>query len=73
MVFRDDFGKELGYILLVLKQPLVDITKITRLQRDFVLYTKGELPKIIKGEAKKDKYIISGKKMTLKDALEMFK
>jgi hypothetical protein len=71
-VFRNEFGKELGYMLLVLKQPLADVTEITRLQRDFVLYTKGELPKIIKGEAKKDKYVISGKKMTLKEVFERF-
>lgn len=72
-VFRDEFGKELGYMLLFLKQSLVDMKDITKLQRDFMLYTSGDLPKIIRGEAVKDKYIISGKKMTVKEVFERFK
>jgi len=71
-IFTDDIGREVGYMMLFLKQPLADIKDITKLQRDYVIYTKGNLPQIIKGEQKKKKYSISGKKMTVKEVFERF-
>lgn len=71
-VFRNEFGKELGYLLLFLKQPLADVQNITNLQRDFMIYAHGDLPKIIQGDSLKDKYMVSGKKMTVKEILERF-
>jgi len=71
-IFKNDIGKELGYMILFLNQPLADIKDITKLQRDFVIYTKGEFPKIIKGDKVKNKYVISGQKMTVKEVMEKF-
>ena len=71
-VFKDDLGKELGYLILFLNKPLADAKDITKLQRDFMVFSKGELPKIVKGDIKKPKYIISGEKMTVKEVFERF-
>lgn len=72
-LFKDDYGREVAYLVLYMNIPLADIKDITHLQRDYIIYSKTDLPKIIKGEARKKKYIISGQKMTIKQAFEKFR
>lgn len=72
-IFTDYTGREVAYLTLFLNVPISEIGNITNLQRDYMIYSKAKMPKIVKGEYKKDKYSISGKKMTVKEVLEEFK
>jgi len=72
-IFKDEAGKEVASIYLYLNVPLAEMGDITKLQRDFMIYSKLHLGKIVKGEARKQKYSISGEKMTIKQVLDRFK
>ncbi len=72
-VFKDDSGKEVATLYLYLNVPLAEMGEITNLQRDYMIYTKIHLKKALRGEANKDKYLISGKKMTVKEVMEKFR
>lgn len=69
-VFKDESGREVAYMYFYLKVPLTDIKSMTKLQRDYLLNARGELRKISAGRQKEDGYILSGKKMTVKDFLD---
>lgn len=71
-VFSDDLGREVAYMMIVLNQPLDKIGKMTKLQRDYVVYSKDKLPQIIKGDKVKKRMSISGETMTIKEFLEEF-
>lgn len=66
-VFVDEAGREVAYLYFYLKVPLADIKNMTKLQRDYLIYAKGEMGKISAGKSKEDKYILSGQQMTVKD------
>jgi hypothetical protein len=68
-IIRDDLGKELGILYLYLNVPFAEIKDITSLQRDFMVYTKGELPKVLKGDSKEREYTISGEKTTVRELM----
>ena len=69
-VFVDESGREVAYLYFYLNIPLSDIKNMTKLQRDYLIYAKGEMPKISAGKQKESGYIISGQKMTVKDFLD---
>ena len=69
-VFKDETGREVAYLYFYLNIPLADIKKMTKLQRDYLIHAKGEMRKISAGKQKESGYIISGKKMTVKDLLD---
>lgn len=71
-IFKDEYGREVGYCVYYLNTPLAEISKMTRLQRDYLLYSKVNLKAVMKGKAKESSYIISGKTMTVKDIMERF-
>ena len=62
-IIKDELGKEIAYLTLYFNVPLANIPNITRLQKDFLVYSKGEMVKI----DKTDQYEFSGKKMTIGD------
>jgi len=72
-IFKDDYGKEVACLYLYLNVPLAEMGDITSLQRDYIVYSKLHLNKLIKGEVKKSKYVISGQKMTVKEVMEKFR
>jgi len=69
-VFVDEAGREVGYLYFYLDVPLADIKNMTKLQRDYLIYAKGELKKIVAGKSKEDRYILTGQKMTAKEFLD---
>lgn len=69
-VFVDETGREVAYLYFYLNVPLADIKNMTKLQRDYLIYAKGEMRKISIGKQKEKGYIISGQKMTVKDFLD---
>jgi len=69
-VFVDEVGREVAYLYFYLKVPLADIKNMTKLQRDYLIYAKGQMRQISLGKQKEDGYIISGQKMTVQDFLD---
>jgi len=69
-VFVDESGREVAYLYFYLNIPLSDIKNMTKLQRDYLIYAKGQMKKISLGKQKEAGYIISGQKMTVKDFLD---
>ena len=62
-IVKDELGKEIAYLTLYFNVPLANIPNITRLQKDFLVYSKGKMMKI----DKTDQYEFSGEKMTIGD------
>jgi len=70
-ILKTTGGKEIASIFYYLKQPLVEkIGKATRLQKKFMIYSKGELKKLEKDVEIERRYSISGKEMSLGEFLE---
>lgn len=71
-----DDGKEVAYCVFYLNTPLANIGDITKLQRDYLLYSKGEIiGRLNSGSSdadKKKQYIVSGQKMTMSDVIKRF-
>jgi len=65
-IIKDELGKEVAYLVLYFNVPLANIPDITRFQRDFLVYSKGEMRKV----KASDKYEISGKTITIGDLLK---
>ena len=65
-IIKDELGKEVAYLVLYFNVPIANISDITKLQRDFLIYSKGEMRKV----KASDKYEISGKTITIGDLLK---
>lgn len=72
-IFEDEYGREVAYSIHFLKQPLGELSKLTKLQKKYMVYSKQHLREILEGKQKEGGYIISGKKMTLGDFLKSVK
>ena len=72
-VFADDSGKEIAFYVFYFNTPLTNVKDITKLQRDYLVYSKGNIHKVVKGKQKEAKYVLSGETMTIKQLLEKFK
>lgn len=71
-IFSDNRGQEVAKVVYYLNVPLSDFSKITKLQRDYLIYSKGKLRELSK-KGIKDTYIKSGDTMTYLDLLRRFK
>ncbi|KKM93957.1 hypothetical protein LCGC14_1203120, partial [marine sediment metagenome] len=67
-IIKDELGKEVAYLVLYFNVPIANINDITRLQRDFIVYYKGEITKV--KNIKTEQYEFSGKKLTIGDLLK---
>lgn len=66
-IILDDYGKELAYIVYYLNSPLALAKDLTKLQRDYLIYSKSGIEKV------KKSYIISGETMTVEELLKRFR
>ena len=64
-IVKDEIGREIAYLTLYFNVPLANIPDITRLQREFLVYSKGEITKVKASDVYKDKYEWSGEKLTI--------
>jgi len=64
------FDERLAYLVLYFNVPIANISDITRLQRDFIVYSKGEINKVKPSNIKTKQYEFSGKTMTIGDLLK---
>ena len=66
-IVKDELGREIAYLTLYFNVPLANIPDITRLQREFLIYSKGEITKVKASDVYKDKYEWSGETITIGD------
>jgi len=66
-IIKDDSGKEIAYLNFYFNIPLANFPDITKLQRDFLIYSKGEITKVKASDIKEKQYIFSGQKITIGD------
>jgi len=66
-IIKDELGKEIAYLTLYFNVPLANISDITKLQRDFLIYSKGEITKVSASDIKTKQYEFSGEKLTIGD------
>jgi len=66
-IIKDGLGEEVAYLVLYFNVPLTNISDITRLQRDFLIYSKGEITKVKASDVKTKQYEFSGEKTTIGD------
>ena len=64
-IIKDGLGKEIAYLTLYFNVPLANIPDITRLQRDFLICSKGEMIKVKASDIKTKQYEFSGEKTTI--------
>ena len=69
-IIKDELGREVAYLVLYFNVPIANISDITRLQRDFIVYSKGEINKVKPSNIKTKQYEFSGKTMTIGDLLK---
>jgi hypothetical protein len=68
-IIKDDLGKEVAYLVFYLNIPLANLNDLTRLQRDYLIYSKGEVTKVKASDIKTEQYEFSGETTTLGDLL----
>ena len=66
-ILEDEYGKEIGYMVYYLNQPLAQIKDLTKLQKYYLIHSKGVTRKV------KPNYVVSGETMTIAELLERFK
>ncbi|MHA1875152.1 MAG: hypothetical protein ACTSUC_01760 [Promethearchaeota archaeon] len=66
-IIRDKMGRNIATLVFYLNVPLADFPDITKLQRDYLIYYKGEITKVVASEAKEKQYEFSGKTTTIAD------
>ena len=66
-IIKDDLGKEVAYLVFYLNIPLANLSDLTRLQRDYLIYSKGEVTKVKASDIKTEQYEFSGEPTTLGD------
>lgn len=66
-IIKDKSGRELGYLTLYYNVPLANMPDITKLQRDYLIYFKGEITKVKASDIKTKQYEFSGKTTTIAD------
>ena len=64
-IIKDEIGQDIAYLTLYFNVPIANINNITRLQRDFLIYSKGEMSKIKASDIKTKQYEFSGEKTTI--------
>jgi hypothetical protein len=69
-IIKDDLGKEVAYLVFYLNIPLANLSDLTRLQRDYLIYSKGEVTKVKASDIKTAQYEFSGETIILGDLLK---
>ncbi len=69
-IIKDEYGREIAYLVFYFNVPLSNIPDLTKLQRDYLIYSKGEITKIKPSDVKKKQYEFSGEKLTIGDLLK---
>lgn len=64
-IIKDKRGRDIATLVFYLNIPLADIPDITRLQRDYLIYYKGEITKVVASEVKEAQYEFSGETTTI--------
>lgn len=67
-IIKDGLGREVAYLTLYFNVPLAQINDITKLQKNFLIYSKGEIIKA--SDIKTKQYEFSGEKLTIGDLLK---
>jgi len=71
-IFEDGMGREVASLIYYLKIPLGEFSKLTRLQKKFLIYVNGHIHSLTEDEIK-EKYVRSDEVMTYEELLERFK
>lgn len=71
-IFSDPSGRDIAEIIIYLKIPLTSFSKLTKLQKNYLIYSRGHIDSLTE-EQIQDKYIRSGQTMTYKEFLEKFR
>ena len=66
-IIKDKDGQEIAYLVFYFNMPLSNITDMTRLQRDYLIYSKGEVTKVRASDVKTKQYEFSGETTTIAD------
>lgn len=67
-IIKDEIGDDLAYLTFYLNVPLSNISDITKLQRDYLICSKGEMFKTTtQSDIKTKQYEFSGTKSTIAD------
>lgn len=72
-ILSDDFGRDIAYAVYYLNVPLAHFSKLTKLQKRYLIYSKQNLGKFSELDRKKESYLVSGDEMTMAEFLEKFK
>ncbi len=71
-ILKDEIGREVAYVVYYLNVPLADIKNLTKLQRDYLIFSKGKVNKFKEEDLKNQTYSVSDEVMTLKELREVF-
>ena len=66
-IIKDEYGKEIAYLTLYFNVPLSNISDITKLQKNYLIYSKGEITKVKASDSKTEQYEFSGETTTIAD------
>ena len=66
-IIKDEIGREIAYLVFYFNTPLSNISDITKLQRDYLIYSKGKIIKVRTSDIKTKQYEFSGEKLTIAD------
>ncbi len=66
-IIKDKTGRNIGTLVFYLNIPLADFPDMTKLQRDYLIYYKGDITKVVASETKEKQYEFSGKTTTIGD------
>ena len=69
-IIKDKSGRNIASLVFYLNIPLADMPDITKLQRDYLIYSKGEMTKVKASDIKTKQYEFSGKKLTIEELLK---
>lgn len=64
-LIKDKRGRNIATLVFYLNIPLADFPDMTKLQRDYLIYYKGEITKVVASEVKEQQYEFSGKTTTI--------
>jgi len=66
-LIRDKNGRNIATLVFYLNIPLANFPDMTKLQRDYLIYYKGEITKVVASESKEKQYEFSGETTTIGD------
>jgi len=64
---KDEKGIQIAHLVFYLNIPLANIPDLTKLQRDYLIYSKGEMIKVKASDVKEQQYEFSGQTTTIEE------